>query len=163
MSEELNKKINSYIRNRTKIQLINECKEKNLSISGTKNDMALRIFQMIDPPKKKNILPTPNTLKITKNKFNNYCHEETQLVFDPISKRVIGIQLENGNIRCLKRNDIDICKQYKFKYNIPNELEEVYEILENSDNENNDINDESDNEYLDDDDDDELFNETDDN
>jgi len=166
--EKTDKKLfNSYLRNHTKEKLIEECKSKNLSTVGTKADMVLRILNVNTPiisfsnsktvvteekSPQKTILPTINTIKILKNKFNHYCHNESKLVFDMTSKRVIGVQLDNGNIRSLKRDDIELCKLYKFKYNLPETLEQVYDILENSDIEDvsESISEESENELYED-------------
>jgi hypothetical protein len=76
-------------------------------------------------------------------------HNDTNMVFDIHTKKVIGVQLPNGNVRTLNRNDIEICQKYKFQYNMPVLLDPspIYEILENSDKEN------SDSEYSYDDDD----------
>jgi hypothetical protein len=148
--EDTQKKINQLMRNCTKTDLIKQCKEKHLGVSGTKIDLIHRILNINDNTNLKKIneeiSTIPNTIKIVKNKYNNYCHNETKFVFDNITKRVIGVQLENGNIRCLKKDDIDTCKLYKFRYNIPETLEQVYEILENSDSESSSKSDELDEE-----------------
>jgi len=62
------------------------------------------------------------------------------MVFDANTKRVIGVQLSNGNVRPLQRSDIEICQKYKFQYNLPTSLDPspIFEILENSDNEDKD-------------------------
>ena len=109
------------------------CKEKNLSVKGTKYDMAMRI---LDIHEKKPIIDSSTIiLRIKKNQYGNYTHEESSMVFDQNTKRVIGVQLENGNIRTLNRNDIETCQKYKFQYDLPVSLDPspIFEILENSD------------------------------
>jgi len=142
--------INQYVKNHSKQDLVNECKSKQLSTYGTKQDLAKRILNVDNSTNhtkrnantapimttaiKKNKIdssPSSSPVYIYKNQYNHYCHDESQLVFDPISKRVIGVQLEDGNIKSLTREHIERCQTYKFKYNLP-ETMEVYEILENS-------------------------------
>jgi hypothetical protein len=147
MNENLKKKINSLVRNTSKNDLIKQCQEKNYDTSGSKYDLAIRILKIEKKEENKNI---PNIiLKIEKNKYGNYMHNDTNMVFDIHTKKVIGVQLPNGNVRTLNRNDIEICQKYKFQYNMPVLLDPspIYEILENSDKEN------SDSEYSYDDDD----------
>jgi len=59
---------------------------------------------------------------INKNKFGNYEHDETKLVFNKITKEVMGYQLENGEIRDIDVDDIELCKKYKFAYILPKNL-----------------------------------------
>jgi hypothetical protein len=157
MDEETQKRVNLLVKTNTKTELQKMCKEKNKSMSGTKIDMAQRVLGIVvqkavsssieeggstaTAGKKKDAFSvvTPNSnliLRIAKNKFGHYTHEETSMVFDPITKRVIGVQLPSGSVRSLQRVDIDTCQKYKFQYNLPNMLDPspIYEVLENSDN-----------------------------
>ena len=59
----------------------------------------------------------PNIL-IRRNKFNNYEHPESGLVFDNQEKIVIGKQNDDGNIDDLTEEDIDKCNAFKFRYKI---------------------------------------------
>lgn len=140
MNDNLKKKLNSLVRNCTKTELIKQCKELDFDTSGTKQDLALRLLKVDGGKSKVNQkdFENPNlVLKIEKNKFGNYTHNESNMVFDPHTKKVIGVQQENGNVRTLNRNDIEICKKFKFQYNMPTMLDPspIYEILENSDKE----------------------------
>lgn len=163
MDEESQKKVNLLIKTNTKIELQKMCKEKNKSMSGTKIDMAMRVLgiMVVKPPPSKPVLAsvkepgqkkdafsvvTPDSnliLRIAKNNFGHYTHEGTSMVFDPLTKRVIGVQQPTGSVRSLQRTDIDLCQKYKFQYNIPNMLDPspIYEVLENSDNDGANISD----------------------
>jgi hypothetical protein len=82
-----------------------------------------------------------NTLVLRKNKWDNYEHNDTQLVFNQHTKQAIGIQnRETGRVEQLTKKEIELCKQYKFDYVIPenlnteddkdDEIEELDEIEE---------------------------------
>lgn len=64
----------------------------------------------------------PNIL-IRKNQFNNYEHPETGLIFNSKEKIVIGKQNDNGSVDVLTEEDIDKCNAFKFKYEIPINLD----------------------------------------
>lgn len=143
MDEANVKKVNNFVRIHTKTDLQKLCKEKNKCISGTKYDMAVRILGLDEKMSSKELPSTDNKsliLKISKNEFGNYAHNESLMVFDANTKRVIGVQLPNGNVRPLQRSDIETCQKYKFQYNLPTSLDPspIFEILENSDNEDKD-------------------------
>lgn len=152
MEENDQNRLHSFVRAHSKTDLINLCRVKNKSVSGTKLMMAMRLLDMEVPQKVKevkkeifqpkgNLQTDPSLiLKITKNEFGNYTHHDSQLVFDPHQKRVIGVQIPNGTVRALMRCDIELCQKYKFQYNIPVNLDPspIFEILENSDNEKRD-------------------------
>lgn len=59
---------------------------------------------------------------IRRNNFGNYEHPETKIVLDPKSKEAIGRQHDDGSILPLSVEDIESCKQYKFAYSIPENL-----------------------------------------
>jgi hypothetical protein len=140
MDEVTKKKVNSFVRSHSKNALQKMCKDGQKSQSGTKYDMALRVLniseKVVEQPTTK-CDKSPLILKIAKNEFGNYTHRESGMVFDQNTKRVIGVQLPNGNVRPLQRCDIEICQKYKFQFNLPTSLDPspIFEILENSDNE----------------------------
>ena len=74
-------------------------------------------------------------ISIFKNIFGNYVHPLTNLVFSPLSQKVIGIEDEEGNVKDLQRKDLELCKKWKFPYEYPAFLNEadkddyMYEIL----------------------------------
>lgn len=52
---------------------------------------------------------------ISKNKFDNYCHTPSGLVFRSAQEKVVyGRQDSDGDIHPLTEEDIEICKKYKF-------------------------------------------------
>ncbi len=71
----------------------------------------------------KKIASTAPTLQIKRNKFGNYEHADTGLVFDKEDKMVIGKQGDDGNIYELDDEDIENCKRFKFNYTIPENLD----------------------------------------
>jgi hypothetical protein len=128
-----------------KTELQSLCREKGLKCTGTKVQLIACLLGK-DPnvsensnPKKpvtKNaeskVLNTPVAKKLTakvptvairRNQFGNHEHPETSLVFDKISKKVIGKQNDDGNIDDLTSDDINICNQFKFDYILPDNLD----------------------------------------
>jgi hypothetical protein len=83
-----------------------------------------------------------NKPKIVMNKHGNFEHFETHLVFknDP-SRACYGKQNEDGSIHQLTKEDIELCKKYKFPY-IP--IENLQSNKHNNDEINEDIDDEDD-------------------
>lgn len=118
------KKLNTFCRQKTKTELAKMCLEKKLSIKGTKHDLGMRLLGIEIRPK----IPIENyhrpTILIHKNQYGRYIHTHSNLIFDVCSKKVIGKQDNNGRVHNLKRSDIQICKQYKFKYEVPIHLDE---------------------------------------
>lgn len=115
----------------SKQELVAECKKRKLKISGTKADLIQRLTGTeIPSPKKKNkkikkshiltkIETTQSqTIKIRKNKFGNYEHDDTKFVFDKDTQKVIGLQNDDGSIQPLTPSNIDLCNKYKFSYEI---------------------------------------------
>lgn len=148
MDENTQKKVNSMVRSHSKNDLLKICKTQNKSANGTKYDLVLRILNLEEKMNKnrETLEKQPSIiLRIEKNSYGNYVHKDTGLVFDKNTRKVIGKQLENGNIRPINRSDIEICQKYKFQYNLPNQLDPspIFEILENSDDEKNKKNDET--------------------
>jgi hypothetical protein len=140
------------------------CKTKGYKCTGTKDILINRLLGKDDnpSPKSKNtvvaakkpaatkstnlhIVKIPELL-IKRNKWNNFVHEETQLVFDNDSKSVIGKQNTDGTIEELNIELIDICNAFKFKYKLPNNLDNKKSLvdvkvaeLEESEEESEDI------------------------
>lgn len=59
---------------------------------------------------------------ISRNRWNNYEHLESKLVFQPVDKKVYGVQSEGGDVLELTTRDIELCKKYKFDYVLPMNL-----------------------------------------
>jgi hypothetical protein len=124
------------------------CKKNNLTVGGTKAELIARLVgnpneksdkankstdkkQPVSNKKliadnRKSVINTlmdkNKTIAISQNSFNNYEHAETHLVFDKLSKKVIGYQEQNGSVRPLNKNDIDVCNQFMFDYVLPDNL-----------------------------------------
>ncbi len=75
------------------------------------------------PPVVKKLLASAPLHKLARNKFGNFEHTETKLVFDKDDKIVIGKQDPGGDILDLTDEDIEICKQFKFNYRLPENLD----------------------------------------
>lgn len=127
-------------------ELASHCKARKLKVSGTKQELIERLTGKASTPvaaatvvkskpatkKRKGEPETPKvikniqsyiqTIKITRNTFGNFQHEETGLVFDKISKQVVGKQNPNGNVDMLTVEDIELCNKFKFKYILPDNL-----------------------------------------
>ena len=69
------------------------------------------------------ISSTVPLVNIRRNKFNNYEDVNTGLVFDNLSKKVIGKQNDDGTVRELTKEDINICNKYKFPFVLPMNLD----------------------------------------
>jgi len=129
----------------TKDVLMAFCKSKNVKQSGKKEDIIERLLGLLNksdetkpetkPVPVKSVKSSatssaPVLVKITdnlgteirKNKFGNYEHFESGLVFNNDTKMVIGYQNSNGKIDSLTDSHIESCKKYKFKYTLPENL-----------------------------------------
>jgi hypothetical protein len=125
-----------------KEELIVLCKLHGHKCSGTKNVLMSRLIGKVvneEPLKstKKSVVPKnvestsvvkkltaniPNII-IRRNKYNNYEHSETCLIFDNSTKIVIGKQNSDGSVSDLTEADIDQCNAFKFKFKIPMNLD----------------------------------------
>jgi hypothetical protein len=122
----------------TKDYLMAFCKSKGLKQSGTKDEVVKRVLEYLDKNKndktvKKvekssgtSILKTLSekscSLQVQKNKFGNYEHFESGLVFNNDTGNVIGFQNKNGKVDSLTDEYIELCKKYKFTYKLPENL-----------------------------------------
>ena len=113
----------------TKNDLVNICKEKKIKHTGTKPELIDRLIEhknkvVVEKPKSisEKIQTTLETIQIRKNKFGNYEHFETRIVFDKNNQNAIGTQNANGKIDTLTQEDIEQCKKYKFKFQLPSNI-----------------------------------------
>lgn len=110
------------------------CKERKLAVSGTKTELIDRILGRTSsktktPPKKKQTKPEPlkkpvfqnylskveiQPILIKRNIHGNFEHPETKFIFN-ISKKIIGLQLEDGTIGTLTVSDIEQVHKYHFE------------------------------------------------
>lgn len=130
MNETKIAEVNSLVRKNSRNELVRLCKEKNLPSSGTKHDMAVRLIWGLGEEKKEAIVQTIQKIIIRKNAYGQW--EYNGLVFDDRSKNVIGKPGPGGAIDPLQREDIEKCKQYKFKFALPDILDERTDIEKNN-------------------------------
>lgn len=153
----------------SKAELVAMCKKKGKKCSGTKTELISRLVSKSNEKKKKKKkkeLKTPPVIKkinasipaiqIRKNKFGNYEHVDTGLIFNKHTKKVIGKQHSDGQIIELSHSEIDLCNKYKFSYNLPENLNKKSSLDDiqiddlDSDNEDNNrsVDDNQDKEYI---------------
>ena len=121
MNEETILKVNSLVRTKSRSELIKLCKEQNLCISGTKHDMAVRLIGGWNPDDMQLKSDIPKII-ITRDDKGRWVFQN-RLVFHDETKYVVGT-VSGDEILPLKREDIELCKQYKFKYILPAVLDE---------------------------------------
>jgi hypothetical protein len=63
--------------------------------------------------------------KVVKDEHNNYVHTETNFIFNA-NKKVVG-KYKDDKQHPLDKQDIETCKQYKFDYDVPFNLEDDYD------------------------------------
>ena len=80
---------------------------------------------------------------LRKNAFGHYEHKDTGFVFDPSTKEVFGKQVED-QVKPLRVSDIEVCKQYGFKYKMPETFEDDVVEVEAEVSDLEDLDDESD-------------------
>ena len=109
----------------TKSVLINRLLGKDEADESVKSKTKITKQEVVKdvPVIKKLTANIPNIL-IRRNKFNNYEHPETSLIFDNETKLVIGKQKDDGTIDQLTEDDIDQCNAFKFKFKIPSDLDQ---------------------------------------
>ena len=126
-------KVDSSLNKMLKKELVELCKSKGLKYSGTKSELISYIQNgekkqdiKIKKQEKNNVLNNLVSkipeIAIRRNNFGNFEHPETNLVFDNSSKKVIGKQKKDGTIENLNKETIELCKQYKFNYDLPSNL-----------------------------------------
>ena len=129
-SKKESKKVDlSKLTKASKAELVAECKKHKLKSGGKKSVLLDRLRDYADK-KSKNIIKkitttTPCVIQIRKNKFDNFEHFETGLVFNKKEQKVVGMQEKNGDIRPLTTQDIELCNKYKFSYELPEMLDDV--------------------------------------
>jgi len=134
----------SELNNLTKPELIQMCKDKNLKVSGSKNELIQRLLNIemkkVEEKPVKQLVQQPLIIKklvdkipkleINKNNFGNFEHKESGLVFDNKTQKVYGRQNSDGTVSELTHEDINICNKYKFLYIVPNNFDKKVNILD---------------------------------
>lgn len=147
MEESVSKQLNSYIRKYSKNELMDMCKTHGLDRGGKKHDLALRLVSWERKVPQESLFSdsregsqkialVPPVVRIEKDENGHMIHWDTGLIFHEESRRVIGVRESNGVVRDLQVDDIDLCKKYKFPFEMPLRLNDqitIYEMLENSD------------------------------
>lgn len=130
-----------------KTELVALCKARNVSSTGTKEEMIARLTGGSSAPAKKKspakpaekpaskteskttVKPVVKTVqtkiepfKVSKNSFGNHEHTPTGLVLDKDTKKIIGTQNPKGHIDPLTDDGIEICNKYKLQYVLPENL-----------------------------------------
>jgi len=141
--------LNTLYNKMKKPELVEACKSKGFKSNGSKPELIVFLIDEIkevEEPKKPDLKrkketvsePKPNvvnrilaslpTLVIRRNAFGNHEHMDTKFVFDPKTKKVIGKQMDDGNVLVLTKDDLEICHMHKFEYEIPEMLDAVGQV-----------------------------------
>jgi hypothetical protein len=111
----------------TKEQLLRYLSEKKIEggVSTEKSvvEKVSKNSQKEETPVVKKLSSAIPIVSIRRNRYGNHEHSETTLVFDTKTKKAIGKQNSDGTIEELTEEDIDICNQWKFIYDIPVNLD----------------------------------------
>ena len=138
-SPENNSISDSDLAKSTNAELKALCKAKGLKTTGKKSDLLDRILgkdvstkdksskksskkSEKTPTVQKTIQSSLTTIQLRRNKFGNYEHPDTKLIFSKVDRTVIGKQNSDGKILDLASEDIETCNKYKFKYHLPENL-----------------------------------------
>ena len=131
---------------KSKKDLQEMCKQLSINEKGSKKELIERLIRGKKETIIDKIQTTITSIIIKKNRFDNYEHEPTSFVFNKNTKCVIGKQSDNGDIIQLDDDDFEICKQYKFKFKIPETIStkvvnyEDEDIIEDEDDEDDEEN-----------------------
>jgi hypothetical protein len=110
-------------------------KRNNVSVLAktTKTTKQTTLKEVVKKTKKyqvapvlKNIQQNIQTIYIRRNKYGNYEHEPTGLVFDKDEKVVYGVQ-RGVDVLDLSEAELELCKKYKFTPRIPENLDKYKE------------------------------------
>ena len=119
------------------------CRQRGLKCTGTKAQLVGYLLgkeptsakksapkKKVTPKKKAASTPVAKkltsrvpTVAIRRNQFGNHEHPETSFVFDKKTEKVIGKQNDDGSIADLTSADLETCKQMKFQYVLPDNLD----------------------------------------
>ena len=123
--------INSLVRSKTRNDLVAMCKGKNLPCTGTKHDMAVRLLGGLSEKKDKSSTTTPSPVipkVVIQRKNNRWVFQD--IVFDDRTRNAYAVLMPDGTLGSLQRYHISVCKKYKFKYVLPEILDERPDVPE---------------------------------
>lgn len=124
LDSEKTAKISKNIISEQPTRLLKQKQEASTSNGSTNNASLPKPAASKPPSILEAIKASSGSHIITKNKFGNYMHEQTGLVFkSAIDHKIIGRQGDDGSIIQLTSDDINICNQYKFDYILPENLD----------------------------------------
>lgn len=115
----------------SKKELVDRCNAKQLDTRGTKFDLVKRLLSSSENSIIHSIVHHRPIINIEKNKFNQYVHKDTLLVFDFSSQIVVGKKSsfeDDEQIYPLTYNDIQNCLKYKFRFRLPDNLADSINI-----------------------------------
>jgi len=116
----------------TKPVLVEKCREKGISARGKKDEIIARLLKS-GTTSATSAKTSTTVITASANSNGQFCDTVTGLVFDPVTKRAIGT-MEGP----LTRDKIDMCREMKIPYQLPETLDErvyIYDIIEDNDNE----------------------------
>lgn len=131
-----------------KAELTALCKANSKKCTGTKEALISRLLgteevKAAPPAKEKNskasrkaastdivkkLTANIPAIPIRRNTHGNLEHPATQLVFDKKTELVVGRQQDDGTVAELTDEDIETCKQYKFRYGTPENLDKKEDL-----------------------------------
>jgi hypothetical protein len=124
------------------------CKDRKLKCTGVKETLVQRLLGGAEPaekPKTKNAqksqkakpqasilsrIQNDHSVFISRNKFGQFVHPETQFVFHPVSRSVIAKAKHNGKTSDLTEEDISTCYSKGFNYRVTKEPPFCYVDIE---------------------------------
>lgn len=117
------------LQNMKKAELQELCRQRKHNDKGVKQVLIGRLLGKEIVSKKKSkkqvlqkLVDKQPSLNISRNTHGNYEHAETGLVFDELEQQVIGKQLEDGSVKGLTAEDVQVCEEYNFLYCLPENL-----------------------------------------
>ena len=159
-------------------KLKEKCREKKLKLTGKKADLIERLKDPTNPENKtggkrvkKSLFKTRDiskiisqlqgavsSLAVRKNSEGKYVHLETNLVFDPHTRKVIG-RWKDNQVKWLTKSDVEMCLTLGVQFELPENLDlgivkvvdkTVEEVLGDDDFKDDDESDEEEEEISDD-------------
>ena len=114
---------NKSMNKKTKQELVQLCRDRNLSFKGTKAELIARLEKQSDSVQTKIRTQQP-IIYLYENSHGYFVHPDTRFVFHRPTERVIGKQADEEKIVPLSRSDIEVCHLYGFQYVCPENLNE---------------------------------------